>query len=434
MNPVEIIEKTRNGESLTAAEIRFMVQEYTAGKIPDYQVSAWLMAIYFRGLSKRETRILTKEMATSGDSLDFISEGIFLLDKHSTGGVADTTTLVVAPLVAAAGGKIGKMSGRGLGFTGGTLDKMEAIPGMRIQLTESEFREQIETCGLAVVGQSKELAPADGLLYALRDVTGTVESLPLIASSIMSKKLAAGAKGIVLDVKCGEAAFMKNRREAMELANLMVAIGNESGRNMIAVVSDMNIPLGSAIGNSLEVDEAVEVLSGGGNRRLVSLSLILAGALLVNGNLAPNLTEGKALAKRMLASGKGLAKFKEWVAAQGGDTGWIGRELLTKETNCRVVYAKSSGYLQHIQPLRLAHIAMELGAGRQRKEDSIDPQVGVLILAEVGDYIKKGQPLAKLYGKVNCPLDNYVAQAAGAFEIGGEKREPPLVYSIIGVQ
>ncbi len=431
MNPVKIIEKTRDGMYLTKEEIHYMVCEYTSGNIPDYQVSAWLMAIYFKGLSKRETGILTEEMANSGERLNFIEEGKHFLDKHSTGGVADTTTLVVAPIVAAAGGKVGKMSGRGLGFTGGTLDKMEAIPGLQIRLSEDAFRRQVDRCGVAVIGQSRNLAPADGLLYALRDVTGTVESLPLIASSVMSKKLASGAKGIVLDVKCGKAAFMKNIGQAEQLAELMVEIGRRSNRNMFAFVSDMNIPLGSAIGNSLEVDEAVEVLSGGGNERLKEMCFRLAGAMLYIDDLVKSPEDGFRQAMAVVNSGAAMERFKDWLSAQGGTTDWIGRETLTKPINTLDIYAAETGYLQYIEPLELAHIAMELGAGRKRKEDQIDLQVGVKILVQCGEHIKKGMPLVRLYGKDGENLEEYALRAENAFIVAHQYKKMPLLYKII---
>lgn len=432
MNPVEIIEKTRDGRTLTHEEMHEWIQAYVQKNIPDYQMAAWLMAVYFKGLTKKETYALTDVMRQSGRTLSF-PDHLHILDKHSTGGVADTTSLIVAPLVAAAGGKVGKMSGRGLGFTGGTLDKLEAIPGVRVRLSESEFRKQIEGCGIAIIGQSYDFAPADGMLYALRDVTGTVESLPLIAASIMSKKLAMGANGIVLDVKCGRAAFMKSPREARLLADLMVEIGNQSGRKTVAVVSDMNVPLGNAIGNSLEIDEAIEVLSGGGNRRLKALCCTLTGMMLQVGSLVRTMEEGIVLAERILASGAGLEKFSEWIAHQGGATDWIGRRMLTDQLNVCEVLSPESGYITNIDPLVLARIAMHLGAGRQKKEDRIDPQVGIYITGELGNYIKKGDLLARVYGKRGADLDDIIKEVEAAFNIALQAQGQPLIYEIVGL-
>ncbi len=426
-----ILQKTRDGEVLSTDEIKSWITGYLQGKITDYQMSAWLMAVYFRGLSARETTDLTLAMAASGKEADWQSTGLVTVDKHSTGGVADTTTLVVASMVAAAGGKVAKMSGRGLGFTGGTLDKLESIPGFRIDLSEQEFIRQVQACGIAVVGQNHDLAPADGLLYALRDVTATVESLPLIASSVMSKKLAGGAAGIVLDVKCGRAAFMKTPEEAFQLADLMVDIGSRSGRNMVAIVSDMNAPLGTAIGNSLEVDEAVAVLSGRGGRRLTELCLLLAGTMLEVGGIAADPEEGRALAEKVWRSGEALDKFAEWIRAQGGGTDWLGKEPLTRADKVQTVTATASGYVTAMDALALADVAAKLGAGRIRKEDRIDLHVGVRIEVELGDWVETGETLATIYGRSQHDLQSYVEKTRQAFVLSSVYQEPPLVYKII---
>ncbi|MCI5836464.1 MAG: thymidine phosphorylase [Veillonellaceae bacterium] len=428
MDSLAVLRATRDGEALTEEQIREFIRAYVAGDVPDYQVAAWLMAVYFRGLSRRETIALTLAMRDSGDTLSFEREGFRTVDKHSTGGVADTTTLIIAPLVAACGGYVGKMSGRGLGFTGGTLDKLEAVPGLRTDLTEGEFFAQVRDIGVAVVGQTRELAPADGLLYALRDVTETVASLPLVASSVMSKKLAGGADGIVLDVKCGRAAFMQSRREAELLAELMVAIGREAGRRMTAFVTDMNLPLGSAVGNSLEIDEAVEVLQGGGNRRLRELSLALAGAMLAVAGVAEDAATGEAIAAQALADGRGMERFERWLAAQGGETKRLGREPLTKRTNVYEVTALADGYVSDIDAMLLARTGLALGAGRRRKGDRIDPQVGLALAAQPGDYVRRGDLLLTIYGKAGADLRGYEDGLRRAFVLGEGAVEPPLIY------
>ncbi|MDU4202397.1 MAG: thymidine phosphorylase [Negativicoccus succinicivorans] len=431
MDALAMIRKARLGEQATADELKEWVQACTVGEVPDYQMAAWLMAVYFQGLTKKETTDLTLAMEHSGKTFAGRNLGYSLVDKHSTGGVADTTTLIVAPLAAACGAHLAKMSGRGLGFTGGTLDKLESIPGFQVQLTEAEFIRQVDEIGLAVIGQSAELAPADGIFYALRDVTETVESMPLIAASVMSKKLAAGADGIVLDVKCGAAAFMHNRKQAKALAQLMVDIGEAAGRKMTAFVTDMNVPLGSAIGNSLEVDEAVEVLSGGGNQRLVTLSLHLTAALLLTAGVVETLAEGLTKARQAIADGSGLQKFTEWIAAQGGETAWIGQEPVTKKVNTLTVNAPQAGYLAAIDALALAGVALSLGAGRRAKGDRINSQVGIRLCAEPGAYVEKNTPLARLYGAKNTDLDQYAKRVERAFTLQQEKIELPLIYEVL---
>ncbi|MDU2065571.1 MAG: thymidine phosphorylase, partial [Sporomusaceae bacterium] len=318
MNFVEKILQTRNGDPLTGSDIEAMIQLFTAGKIPDYQLSAWLMAVFFRGLSREETSALTLAMARSGQMLDLSLVPGIKVDKHSTGGVADTVTLILAPLVAAAGVPVAKMSGRGLGFTGGTIDKLEAIPGFSTALSESDFVAQLHKIGIALTSQSSSIAPADGKIYALRDVTGTIESIPLIASSVMSKKIASGADRILLDVKVGQGAFMKDLAAARELAETMVEIGERLGKKTIALLTDMNQPLGTAIGNGLEVAEAIEILQGGGSRRLREAVLILGSYMLLLAEKAENLQAAQEKLSELLVSGAALAKFEEWIMAQGG--------------------------------------------------------------------------------------------------------------------
>lgn len=431
MDTVHIIEKTRDGKALTAEEITYLVDAYTAGKIPDYQVAAWLMAVYWRGLSNEETVALTLAMAHSGKILEWPDEWRPITDKHSTGGVGDTTTLIVAPIVAAAGVRVGKMSGRGLGFTGGTLDKLESVPGFSVHLSAEDFRRQIETLRVAVIGQSEELAPADGLLYALRDVTGTVESLPLIASSVMSKKLASGADVIVLDVKCGAAAFMKTRREAEALARLMVDIGERAGRRTLAIVSDMNAPLGSAIGNSLEIDEATEVLQGHGNRRLIEVSLVLAGAMIYGAGKAATWDDGIRIARRVWQSGEALTLWREWLKAQGGAVDWLGQRPLTQAAHTATVTAGVSGFVTAVDAMALAQISRELGAGRMVKGDDILPMVGVQLHRELNDAVSAGDTLATVYSERPIDAEKMTARIRSAFTVAAETAEAVLIYERI---
>lgn len=434
MDTVHIIEKTRDGKALTAEEITYLVDAYTAGEIPDYQVAAWLMAVYWRGLSKEETVALTLAMARSGKMLDWPQAWRPITDKHSTGGVGDTTTLIVAPIVAAAGVRVGKMSGRGLGFTGGTLDKLESVPGFSVQLSAEDFRRQIEQLRVAVIGQSEELAPADGLLYALRDVTGTVESLPLIASSVMSKKLASGADVIVLDVKCGAAAFMKTRGEAEALARLMVDIGEQAGRRTLAIVSDMNAPLGSAIGNSLEIDEATEVLQGHGNRRLIEVSLVLAGAMIYGAGAAPTWDDGIATARTVWESGQALRRWGEWLRAQGGAVDWLGRRPLTQAAHTATVTAMASGFVTAIDAMALAQISRELGAGRMVKGDAILPMVGVQLHRELNAPVGAGDALATVYSERPIAVEETERRIREAFTVTQAPADCPLIYERIDGQ
>lgn len=399
MWPMDCIAHKRDGKVLTADEIRSFIADYTAGRIADYQAAAWLMAIYLQGMTDEETTELTLAMAKSGDIVDLSSIPGIKVDKHSTGGIADTTTLIVAPLVAAAGVPVAKMSGRGLGFTGGTADKLESIPGFQIVLPEEKFLDQVRRVGISLITQSGEIAAADKLLYALRDATATVESIPLIASSIMSKKIASGADAIVLDVKYGDGAFMKTKERARELAKIMVSIGRLAGRPTRAVITSMSAPLGTAIGNALEVDEAVEALSGKGGRRLMEVVEALGAQMLIVGQKAADEAQGRAMIRDLIASGKGLAKFKECIKAQGGSTSWIGKRPLTKAEQVFTAVSTDGGYITRIDGRALGEIAMEMGAGRARKEDAIEPMVGIRLFKELYDPVRPGEALFTLYGK-----------------------------------
>lgn len=397
MRMVDIIEKKRDGLSLTQDEIRFMVKGYVDGQIPDYQMSAWAMAVYFKGMTPEETAYLTLSMAESGDQLDLSQYGKRFVDKHSTGGVGDKTTLIVGPIVAACGVPVAKMSGRGLGHTGGTIDKLSAIPGLRVELSRKEFEDQINRVGIAVIAQSGNLVPADKLLYALRDVTATVNSIPLIASSVMSKKIAAGANGIVLDVKFGSGAFMKNREEAVKLAQAMVEIGREAKRETVAVLSNMEQPLGRAVGNSLEVYEAVQTLKGKGPEDLNSLCLELAAWMLVVGDKASDIVHARSLVTEVLNNGKAWQKFLEFVSAQGGNTQIIETEQLPLAPQIIEYLSPAAGFIKRIEAHKIGIAAMTLGAGRLAKDSPIDLGAGLIMLKKQGEEVKKGEPLVRLY-------------------------------------
>jgi len=398
MRAVDIIIKKREKLVLNKEEIEFFVEGFTKGEIPDYQVSAWAMAVLLNGMTDQETTYLTQAMANSGDILDLSSIAPVVVDKHSTGGVGDKTTLVVAPLVAACGLKVGKMSGRGLGFSGGTLDKMESIPGYRVDLSVSEFLEQLKDIGIVLTGQSADLAPADGKLYGLRDVTGTVPAMPLIASSVMSKKIAAGANVIVLDVKVGLGAFMTNLTDARKLGKIMVAIGTLSGRKVRAVLSDMNQPLGEAVGNAVELKEAIDTLHGAGLTDLREHCLVLASHLLEMGGIAPNLEAAYKIAQDFLDDGSAWNKFRQLVQAQGGDVCFIDHpEKLPQATITEIVEAPQSGYLNMVNARTIGETSVIMGAGREKKGDSIDLGVGILVHCKVGDMIEKGQTLFTIF-------------------------------------
>lgn len=431
MRMYDIIAKKRDGGELSDAEIRFFVNGYTAGGIPEYQVSALLMAIYLRGMSENETTSLTQYMAMSGDMVDLSYFGGLSVDKHSTGGVGDKTTLIVAPIAAACGCKVAKMSGRGLGFTGGTADKLEAINGYKTDLSGDEFFNIVNKVGVAVVTQSGNLTPADKKIYALRDVTATVESIPLITSSVMSKKIASGAKNIVLDVKYGSGAFMKTKKDAEILAENMVKIGNLCGRNTAALITDMNVPLGFAIGNSLEVIEAINVLKGKQNGDLREISIALAGNMIA---LSQNISEqeGIAIAEKALDSGKAFLKMREWIAAQGGDTACIDDTSLFKTAEYSMqVKASTGGFISEMNCEKIGIASAVLGAGRITKDDKIDLTAGIILSAKTGDYVSFGDNLATLYSNDKDKLKQAAEIYKSAVHIGGNAVKETLIYKTV---
>lgn len=407
MRSVDIIQKTRNGEPLSSQEINEWIELYCKGEIPDYQMSAWIMAVYFKGMTAQEVAALTTAMANSGDQVDLSAIHGTKVDKHSTGGVGDKTSLILAPLVAAAGVPVAKMSGRGLGHTGGTIDKLESIPGFHTERTQAQFVNQVNTIGVAIIGQSGDLAPADKQLYALRDVTATVESIPLISSSIMSKKIAAGADAIVLDVKSGDGAFMKTLDDSIALAKTMVAIGTETGRETAAVISDMDQPLGFAIGNALEVEEAIQTLKGAGPADLTELCIVLGAHMVMLGRKAATFNEARTIIEDCLQSGKALNKFREFINAQGGDGSIVDDPAqLPKAANQVEVRSEEAGYVSHIAAEQLGIVAMRLGAGRETKEMEIDHAVGIVIHKKVGDLVQQGDVLATLHTNQSQPQLN----------------------------
>lgn len=433
MRAVDIIIKKRDSEELTREEIEFFVGGFTRGDISDYQVSAWAMAVLLNGMSDQETTDLTLAMAHSGDVLDLTGVVPVAVDKHSTGGVGDKTTLVVEPLVAACGLPVGKMSGRGLGFSGGTLDKMESIPGFNTQLTQQDFKRQLKEVGLVLTGQSGDLAPADGKLYALRDVTGTVQSIPLIASSIMSKKIAAGAQAIVLDVKVGLGAFMKNLDEARRLAQLMVSIGRLSGRRVVGLISDMNQPLGLAVGNALEVREAIDTLHGGGPEDFREHCLVVAAHLLELGNKADSLENARRMAEEALASGAAWRMFVTLVKAQGGDASFVENpDRLPAAPLIEEVRAPRSGNLAQIDAREVGETSVELGAGRARKEDPIDHAVGIVLHHKVGERVEQGEPLFTIHTNDQARLEAARARLLKSITWSDDPCDPlPLFYDVI---
>lgn len=432
MRMVDLISKKRHNMELTTAEIEWIINGYTNKEIPDYQMSALLMAIVFNDMTKAERLALTQAMVNSGDVVDLSAiEGV-KVDKHSTGGVGDKTSLILGPLVASMGVPVAKMSGRGLGHTGGTLDKLESISGMKIEIEMDQFIQQVNDIKLAIIGQTGNLAPADKYLYALRDVTGTVESIPLIASSIMSKKIAAGADAIVLDVKFGAGAFMKTLDDAKELATAMVEIGRDAGRETVAFLTDMNQPLGFAIGNALEVKEAIETLSGNGPKDLEELVLQLASHMVVLAKKAANTEQAYAQLKEKLQNGEALQKFKEFVAAQGGDTSQIENpELLPTASSVIPVTATEAGYVEKIDALSIGIAAMKLGAGRATKEDTIDMGVGVVLNKKVGEAINQGDVLAYVHTN-QADSQEAIEYIKKAYEISSSSVcSPTLIYDII---
>ena len=425
MRGVDIIIKKRDKGELTLAEIEYFIKSFISGEVTDYQASALLMAIVLNGMNPRETTDLTLAMANSGHMLDLSDVVDLAVDKHSSGGVGDKTSLAVLPIVAACGLPVGKMSGRGLGFSGGTLDKLESIPGYRVDLTTEEFKHQLKEKGIVLTGQSLDLAPADGKLYALRDVTGTVESIPLIASSIMCKKLAAGAQAILLDVKTGLGAFMETVEEARQLANLMVDIGQLAGRDVVALLSDMNQPLGYAVGNSLEVIEAIETLQDNGPEDFLEHCLYVSAYMLVLGKRANDLTEGRAMAEKSIADGSAFEKFRVLVAAQGGDVSYADdTSKFPRAALVEVVESPQNGYVAQIQARSVGEAAVALGAGRARKSDPIDHAVGFVIHHKVGDQVEKGEPLFTIYANDQGKL----AEAREAVFSAHAFREEPVEH------
>ena len=431
MRMVDIIEKKRDGQELTTAEINFFIEGYTKGEIPDYQASALAMAIYFQDMNDRERADLTRAMVESGDTIDLSAIDGVKVDKHSTGGVGDTTTLVLAPLVASLGVPVAKMSGRGLGHTGGTIDKLESIAGFHVELTREQFIDLVNRDKVAVIGQSGNLTPADKKLYALRDVTGTVNSIPLIASSIMSKKIAAGADAIVLDVKTGDGAFMKTQEDAEELAHAMVRIGNHVGRKTIAIISDMSQPLGFAIGNALEVKEAIETLQGKGPKDLTELVLTLGSQMVILAGKAKTSEEAKEMLLDAIHNGKALAKFKEFLANQGGDASIV--DDLTKLPQAKYkieLPAKQSGYISRMVADEIGVASMILGAGRATKEDVIDLAVGLVLHKKVGDKVEEGESILTIYSN-HENVEDVKQKLYDNIFIADTATAPTLIHTVI---
>jgi pyrimidine-nucleoside phosphorylase len=429
MNAVEVIERKRNGEELPADELREFVSAYARDEIPDYQAAALMMAIWFRGLSPAETFALTEAMVASGETLDLAERlGRRVVDKHSTGGVGDKTTIALGPVVAACGVPFGKMSGRGLGHTGGTLDKLESIPGFRVELSNEELVEQVREIGLAVAGQSADLVPADRKLYALRDVTATIDEVSLIAASIMSKKIAGGASALVLDVKVGEGAFMQTLADARRLAEEMLALGTQAGMDVVCELTDMGQPLGRAVGNALEVREAYDTLAGGGPEDFRELVVGSAAQLLALSDLGVDEEEGRRRAEEALVDGSALLAYERWIRAQGGDPD---PAVLPRAEVVRIVPTPSAGFVRELWAREIAAVAMALGAGRERKEDPVDHAVGVVCRAKRGDPIGQGEPLAEIHARDEAAADVAEAGLLGAFEIGKEPEPRPLVLDVI---
>ena len=422
MRTVDLIQKKRDGAELSPEEISYLVDGYTRGEIPDYQMSAFLMAVFYSGMTDREVSRLTESMMSSGDVLDLSAIPGVKVDKHSTGGVGDKTTLVVAPLAAAAGVIVPTMSGRGLGHTGGTVDKLESIPGMRTNLSVDEFKNQLATVGLCFVGQTAELAPADGGLYALRDVTATVESIPLIASSIMSKKLAEGVDALVLDVKVGNGAFMKKQVDARRLAQMMVGIGRRVDKRVQALITDMNQPLGYAVGNALEVMEASQTLQNAGPADLTRLCIELAARMIFVGKQSPSLEDARRLAEKTLVDGSGYQKLKQAVQAQGGNPQALDKfELLPNATGMREVTSPRAGYVSVINAQDIGQASNMIGAGRERKEDTVDPAVGVILEVKVGEKVEAGSVLCRLYYTKEDHVEAAAEMVEDAFRISGQR-------------
>ncbi len=434
MRMVDIIEKKVEGKALSDEEIRFFIEGYTKGTIPDYQASAWAMAVLFQGMTPKEIATLTDAMEHSGETIDLSAIAGIKVDKHSTGGVGDKTSLALGPLVAACGAKLAKMSGRGLGHTGGTLDKMESVPGTNVFLSPEQFIAQVNRIGIAIVGQTAEVDPADKKLYALRDVTGTVQSIPLIASSIMSKKLACGSNTILLDVKFGNGAFMKTIDDARELAKTMVRIGDDLGRDTRAILTDMNEPLGFAVGNALEVKEAIATLHGNGPRDFTELVTEAGAIMLLQAKIVKDLETGRKKIQTAIKDGSGFAKMCELFAAQGGDISYLQHpEKFPEAAYVSPILAERQGYVKSIDSLEIGLSAMRLGAGRATMRDKIDMSAGIVLKRKVGDFVEKGQPLAYAYTN-KADHEEVLAQIRAAFALDDkEVKVGPVVHEMIAL-
>ena len=433
MRMYDLIMKKRDGGALTKDEIGYMIQGYTQGSIPDYQMSAMLMAIYFQGMNEEETLFLTESMEHSGEVLDISAIHGIKVDKHSTGGVGDKTSLALTPMVAACGIPVAKMSGRGLGHTGGTIDKLESFSGFSTAITAEKFMENVNEIGIAIMGQTADLAPADKKLYALRDVTATVDNMSLIASSIMSKKLASGADAIVLDVKTGSGAFMKTKEDSFALAKEMVTLGNNAGRKTYAVISDMDQPLGLAVGNALEVKEAIDTLNGKGPEDFVELCMTLGSYMLMAGGIAENEAQAREKLKEAVSSGKALEKLAQFVAAQGGDNSAVWNpELLPKASYTEEILSEEEGYISHIECDEIGMCSLLLGGGRETKESEIDLSVGLVLCKKRGDYVKRGEALATIYGNDKEKMLLAKKRFLQAYTFSTEKVEKePLIKGVI---
>lgn len=432
MRMYDIINKKKYQKKLSTEEISFVVNGFTSGEIPDYQMSAFLMAVYFNGMTKEETHAMTKAMADSGDRLDLSGIHGVKVDKHSTGGVGDKTSLILGPILAACGIPVAKMSGRGLGHTGGTIDKLESIPGFATALTEEQFIHNVNTIGMALVGQTANLAPADKKIYALRDVTATVDSEPLIASSIMSKKLASGADAIVLDVKVGSGAFMQTYEDALSLGRTMVSIGNLAGRNMCAVITDMNEPLGHCVGNALEIMEVIEALKGQGEERLMQVTYQLAACMLMASGKYPDEKTAMETAKNTIANGSALNKFREFVKAQGGDPNIIEDDSLMEQASIvEPVRFDRAGYLASCQTNEVGMVSLMLGGGREKKEDQIDHAVGIRLEKKLGDHVDAGETFAYLYCNDQNQITDAKERLLSAYTLSDDcPKRNPCIYKI----
>ena len=430
MRLYDLILKKRNGGVLTKEEMEYLVDGFTKGQIPDYQMAAFLMAVYFRGMTSKENTEFTMAMTDSGERIDLSGIKGFKVDKHSTGGVGDTTTLVLAPLVASCGGMVAKMTGRGLGHTGGTVDKLESIPGFSVSLSNERFIENVNRMGICVIGQTKDLAPADKVIYALRDVTATVDSIPLISASIMSKKLAAGADGIVLDVKTGSGAFMEKLDDAICLAKAMVSIGEGAGKKMVALITSMEQPLGFAVGNSIEVKEAIDTLKGTGPQDLTDLCLELGSNMLLISGIVKSVDEGKKKLRESIDNGSAMRKFREFVQSQGGDPSVADEPSILPQCKKLVeVLSPKEGYVQKINALEVGVASQMLGAGRQKKDDILDLSVGIYLRKKTGDRVEKDEPLAIFHTdgddkKINPSREKFL----NAYTIGPKKVKPQKLF------